>query len=135
LRSGTGLNLPCTKPPFGALVGIDLESGRKVWETPLGDPSTLRADLTMLGKDWGTPNLGGPITTASGVAFVGASFDHFLRAFDVSTGRELWRGPLPVGGRATPMTYEIGGRQFVVIAAGGNEDWGAGDYIVAFALR
>jgi quinoprotein glucose dehydrogenase len=60
--------------------------------------------------------------------------DHFIRAFDVETGRELWKGELPAGARATPMTYVMNGRQFVVVAAGGNEDWGKGDSIVAFAL-
>jgi glucose dehydrogenase len=62
--------------------------------------------------------------------------DHVLRAFDVETGRELWKGPLPGGARATPMTYQVapGGKQFVVVAVGGSEDWGKGDYVVAFAL-
>lgn len=72
--------------------------------------------------------------TAGGLVFIGATMDHFIRAFDIETGRELWKGPLPAGSRATPMTYTINGRQFVVIAVGGNEDWGKGDYIVAFAL-
>ncbi len=134
IRSGTGFNLPCSPPPFGALVGIDLETGKQAWSVPLGDPSTFRPDLKMLRRDWGLPNLGGPITTASGVAFIGAAFDHFLRAFDVATGKELWRGALPAGARATPMTYDFGGRQFVVISVGGGEDWGDGDHVVAFAL-
>ena len=82
----------------------------------------------------GLPNLGGPILTAGGLVFIGASMDHFIRAFDIETGRELWKAELPAGARATPMTYVINGRQFVVIAAGGNEDWGKGDSIVAFAL-
>jgi quinoprotein glucose dehydrogenase len=80
------------------------------------------------------PNLGGPIVTAGGHVFIAATLDHFISAFDIVTGRELWRGALPAGARATPMTYMMNGRQFVVIAVGGNEDWGKGDYIVAFAL-
>lgn len=134
VRSGTGFNLPCSAPPFGELVGIDLETGHKAWSVPLGDPSTLSPGSTMLRKEWGLPNLGGAITTASGIAFIGASFDHFLRAFDVATGRELWRGSLPAGARATPMTYSVEGRQYVAISVGGGEDWGDGDYVVAFSL-
>ena len=133
LKAPSGL--PCTPPPWGALVGINLETGAKAWEVPLGDPATLRPQLAALSKTpLGLPNLGGPIVTAGGIAFIGAALDHYLRAFDVETGRELWRGELPAGARATPMTYEIGGRQFVVICVGGGEDWGPGDYVVAFSL-
>jgi quinoprotein glucose dehydrogenase len=83
----------------------------------------------------GSPNLGGAIVTASGLAFIGATLDRQLRAFDVATGRELWRGALPAGAKATPMTYRAGGRQFVAIAAGGDGDaFGRGDEVVAFAL-
>jgi quinoprotein glucose dehydrogenase len=127
--------LPCTPPPWGALVAIDLRTGTRAWEVPLGDPANLKAELAALSKTpLGLPNLGGPIITAGGIAFIGAAFDHVLRAFDVETGRELWRGPLPGGARATPMTYEAGGRQFVLIAVGGSDEWGAGDYVVAFSL-
>ena len=109
--------VPCTPAPFGKLVAIDLGAGTMAWEAPLP-----------------TPNLGGPITTASGLVFLGATMDRALRAFDIETGRELWKGTLPAGARATPMTYQTGGRQFVVIAAGGGDEWGRGDYLVAFAL-
>jgi quinoprotein glucose dehydrogenase len=129
-------DIPCTKPPFGALVAIDLKTGAKAWDVPLGDPATLRPEIAAVSKTpLGMPNLGGPIATASGVVFIGAAMDHALRAFDVETGRELWKGPLPAGARATPMTYQAGGKQYVVIAVGGNEDWGKGDYVVAFALK
>ena len=128
-------DLPCSPPPWGALVAIDLNTGKKIWDVPLGDPSNLDARLKPLSATpLGLPNLGGPIATAGGVVFVAATLDHFLRAFDVETGRELWKGPIPAGARATPMTYVLNGKQFVVIAVGGNEDWGKGDYIVAFAL-
>ncbi len=128
-------DLPCSPPPWGALVAINLSTGARAWEVPLGDASNLDPRLKPLSPTpIGLPNLGGPIATAGGVVFIGAALDHFLRAFDVETGRELWRGALPAGARATPMTYMIGGRQFVVIAVGGNEDWGKGDYIVAFSL-
>jgi quinoprotein glucose dehydrogenase len=127
--------LPCSPPPWGALVAIDLRTGKKAWDVPLGDVANLEPKLKSLGlPPTGLPNLGGPIVTAGGLVFIGATFDHFLRAFDVETGKELWRGDLPAGSRATPMTYMVNGKQFVVIAVGGNEDWGKGDYIVAFAL-
>jgi quinoprotein glucose dehydrogenase len=125
--------LPCTPPPFGALVGIDIRTGTQLWTVPLGDLSALgdKPAPTPLGS----PNLGGPFVTASGLVFIGATIDHALRAFDVRTGRELWKGALPGGARATPMTYRSpAGRQLVVIAVGGSENWGDGDYLVAFAL-
>lgn len=125
--------LPCTPPPFGTLVAIDLRSGRKLWEVPLGDvrpPGTATA-----GGPLGSPTLGGPIVTASGLVFVAGTIDRRLRAFDITTGRELWSAALPAGGKATPMTFRgDDGRQYVVIAAGGGSLWGAGDSIVAFAL-
>ena len=126
---------PCSPPPWGALVAINLVTGAREWEVPLGDISNLDARLKpRFTTASGLPNLGGPIVTAGGLVFIGAAMDHFLRAFDIETGRELWKGELPAGARATPMTYMMNGRQFVVIAAGGNEDWGKGDSIIAFAL-
>ncbi len=116
--------LPCTPPPFGSLVGVNLKTGGIAWNVPLG----------TMGGAAGSPNLGGPIVTASGLVFIGATLEHAIRAFDIETGRELWKADLPAGARATPMTYEVGGRQFVVIAAGGGGPFGAGDAIVAFAL-
>ncbi|MFN8574719.1 MAG: pyrroloquinoline quinone-dependent dehydrogenase [Gemmatimonadaceae bacterium] len=127
--------VPCTSPPWGSLVAIDLTNGRRAWEVPLGDPVPLRANLAaQLKPTHGTPNLGGPIVTAGGIVFIGATFDHALRAFDLATGAQLWKGTLPAGARATPMTYQAGGRQYVVVAVGGGDEWGNGDYIVAFAL-
>ncbi len=127
--------VPCSPPPWGSVVAVDLKSGKIKWETPLGDIKNLDPKLKSIPTPiMGLPNLGGPIVTAGGLVFIGASMDHFIRAFDTETGRELWKAELPAGARATPMTYVINGRQFVVIAAGGNEDWGKGDSIVAFAL-
>ena len=116
--------LPCVPPPFGSLVAVNLTTGDIAWNVPLG----------TMGGFPGSPNLGGPITTAGGLVFIGATLDRAIRAFDVETGREVWRAALPAGARATPMTYEAGGKQFVVIAAGGGGPFGAGDAIIAFAL-
>lgn len=128
------LGLPCNRPPWGALTAIDLKAGRKAWEVPLGTTSTLAP--FGLAFHWGTPSLGGGITTAGGLLFIGGAMDNRLRAFDSRTGRALWSADLPAGGQATPMTYAIGGRQYVVIAAGGHSvlDTPRGDYVVAYAL-
>lgn len=120
--------LPCSPPPFGALVAVSLRTGEKLWEVPLGNMSAeVPAGL-------GSPNLGGPIVTAGGLVFVGAALDRAIRAYDIRSGEERWKAALPAGGKATPMTYLAGGRQYVVIAAGGGGRFGAGDYLVAFAL-
>jgi quinoprotein glucose dehydrogenase len=133
LKAPSGLL--CSPPPWGALVAVSLETGAKLWEAPLGDPGSLKPEYSALTPmNLGLPNLGGAIVTAGGIAFIGAAMDRALRAFDVETGRLLWTGPLPGGARATPMTYAVGGRQFVAVAVGGNEDWGRGDHVMVFAL-
>jgi len=129
------LGVPCTAPPWGTLVAVDLASGAKRWEVPFG--STRDVAPFPFWFDWGLPSMGGPIVTASGLVFIGASMDDFLRAYDVRSGEELWRARLPAGGQATPLTYRRpGGRQFVVIAAGGHGTLGTtlGDSLVAYAL-
>jgi quinoprotein glucose dehydrogenase len=123
--------LPCTPPPFGSLVAVSLKTGSIAWESPLGVMTGLAKKTDPFA---GSVNLGGPITTASGVVFIGATLDRMIRAYDIDTGRELWKAQLPAGGRATPMTYEWKGRQYVVIAAGGGEVFGKGDQLIAFAL-
>jgi len=129
--------VPCTRPPFGTLVAIDLRTGARLWESPLGSVAGLVGPemAAKLAPDWGSPNLGGPIVTAGGVVFIAAALDRALHAFDIETGRELWRGALPVSGKATPMSYRLAsGEQYVVVTAGGGEVWGKGDYVVAFRL-
>jgi quinoprotein glucose dehydrogenase len=124
--------MPCSPPPFGSLVAMDLTTRTIAWSVPLGNMSPD----TAAGLSLGAPNLGGAIVTAGGLVFIGATLDHQFRAFDVETGRELWRVALPAGGKATPMTY-VGadGRQYVVIAAGGDGGrFGAGDALVAYRL-
>ncbi|MFC6619801.1 membrane-bound PQQ-dependent dehydrogenase, glucose/quinate/shikimate family [Novosphingobium panipatense] len=132
----SALGLPCQAPPWGYVTGIDLVTGKKVWQHRNGttrDQSPIPLPFKM-----GVPSLGGPIVTAGGVAFLGSALDYYLRAYDVTTGEVLWRGRLPAGGQATPMSYwsAESGRQFVVIAAGGHGSLGtkAGDSIVAYAL-
>ena len=127
-------NLPCTPPPWGRLVAIDLETGDVKWDRPMGGVKELE-DVPEA-ESWGSILFGGPIVTAGDLVFIGAAMDDKIRAFDIDTGEELWSAELPAGGQATPMTYEAGGRQYVVIAAGGHANLGTtpGDYVVAFGL-
>ena len=128
------IGMPCNPPPWGVFAAIDMKSGKVLWESTLGTTEELAPLNIALAT--GTPTLGGSLITAGGLAFIGATMDKYLRAFDAKTGAELWQGRLPAGGFATPMTYEWQGRQFVVIAAGGHGQLGAepGDSVVAFAL-
>jgi quinoprotein glucose dehydrogenase len=154
--------VPCTRPPFGSLVAVSMATGTIAWRVPLGTPrppapvaaaaqpaldpappSQVRSGLTQIAPvadpaglaTLGSPNLGGPIITAGGVVFIAATIDQKVRAFDAETGRELWQAQLPAGGKATPMTYMVNGRQYVAIAAGGDGAFfGKGDQVVVFAL-
>lgn len=123
---------PAVRPPWGTLNAIDLNTGDYLWRVTLGE----FPELTAKGiPPTGTENYGGPLVTAGGVLFIGASKDEHFRAFDRKTGRELWKVQLPAGGYATPATYEADGRQYVVIACGGGKmGTKSGDAYVAFAL-
>ena len=113
LRSPGGL--PCNPPPFGTLTAVDAADGRIRWQVPLGS-------LPGGKPEWGSMNLGGPLATAGGLVFIGASLDPAFRAFDVESGKELWKGELPASARSTPMSFQsASGKQFVLIAAGGHD--------------
>ncbi|HJT97214.1 MAG TPA: pyrroloquinoline quinone-dependent dehydrogenase [Rhodanobacteraceae bacterium] len=128
------IGVPCTAPPWGKLVALDLARGKIAWETPLGT-SRDQAPWPFWSIQ-GAPNIGGPLVTGGGLVFIGATSDNYLRAFDTASGTELWTMRLPAGAQATPMSYEAGGRQYVVVAAGGHAKFGTtrGDHLLAFAL-
>lgn len=131
----SALGLPCQAPPWGYVAAVDLTTHQIIWMHKNGtvrDSAPLPLPLPM-----GVPSLGGSITTASGVAFLGGTLDQYLRAYDVRNGEQLWAGRLPAGGQATPMSYTgKDGRQYVLIMAGGHGSLGTrmGDYVLAFAL-
>jgi quinoprotein glucose dehydrogenase len=130
LRAPSGL--PCNPPPFSELIAVDLATGMKKWSVPLGsiplpNGSAIPGGLAM----------GGPMVTGGGLIFVAATTsEQKLRAFDVDSGRELWSGDLPASAQSTPMTFSVGGKQYIVICAGGHGKAGSkmGDSVVAFAL-
>lgn len=128
------LDLPCTPPPWGVLAAIDLSDGGIVWRRALGTIEDLTGGV--LKAELGSPTIGGPMITAGGLVFIASTLDYYLRALDVETGRELWKGRLPTSAQATPMSYEWQGRQYVAIFAGGysNIDTPPGDELIAFAL-
>ena len=123
---------PAVKPPWGTLHAIDLNTGDYKWSVPLGE----YPELTTRGiPKTGTENYGGPVITAGGLVFIAASRDEHIRAFDRGTGKELWKAKLPAGGYATPATYAVKGKQYLVIACGGGKmGTKSGDAYVAFAL-
>ena len=124
---------PCNKPPWGSLTAVDITNGEILWKSDLGTSE----DFIPIIKLSGTPNAGGPVVTASGLVFIGAAMDNYLRVFDIDNGNELWKGRLPAGPQATPMTYMFKGKQYVVIASGGHSRFGTtpGDSVVAFVLH
>ncbi|MCW4115558.1 glucose/quinate/shikimate family membrane-bound PQQ-dependent dehydrogenase [Aurantimonas sp. MSK8Z-1] len=129
------LGLPCQAPPWGYVAGADLTTGEIVWKHQNG--TTRDASPIPLPFAMGVPNLGGPIMTAGNVAFLSGTIDYYVRAYDVTTGEQLWEDRLPAGGQATPMTYMgADGRQYLLVVAGGHGSLGtkAGDSVIAYAL-
>jgi quinoprotein glucose dehydrogenase len=128
------LGLPCKRPPWGFMAGIDLKTMKIVWMHRNGtirDSAPLPIPFKM-----GVPSLGGPMTTAGGVAFLTSTTDYYIRAYDVADGKQLWEDRLPAGAQSTPMTYAVDGKQYVVTAAGGHGSFGTktGDYVIAYTL-
>src|SRR5690606_28309986 len=130
--------LLCTQPPYGGIMAIDLETREVLWDRPFGQarrdgPFGLPSFLPI---DIGTPNNAGSVVTASGLIFIAAATDDLIRAIDIDTGETLWRATLPAGGQAGPATYEVDGRQYLVINAGGHTfmETRIGDYFLAYAL-
>ena len=130
--------LLCKRPPYGGIRAIDMRSGRTIWDRPFGTalrngpwniPSRLPINI-------GTPNNGGPVVTAGGVIFIAAATDNLIRAIDLKTGKTLWQDTLPAGGQATPTVYEVNGKQYLVIMAGGHHfmETPIGDALIAYAL-
>jgi len=131
-------HLPCSPPPWGVLSAVDLRQGRLRWQVPIGSMQNFGGSYP--GVPDGALTLGGPIVTGGGLVFIAGAVDSYLRAYDIETGRELWKGRLPLPGHATPMTYKIRptGKQYVVVAAGGHakvSEEPAGDALVAFTLQ
>ena len=128
------IGLPCKRPPWGYMAAIDLNTMKIVWQHKNGtirDEAPLPVPLKM-----GVPTLGGPLTTAGGVAFLTSTLDYYIRAYDVRNGDVIWEDRLPAGGQSTPMSYAIDGKQYVVTAAGGHGSFGTkvGDYVIAYSL-
>ncbi|MCO5367083.1 membrane-bound PQQ-dependent dehydrogenase, glucose/quinate/shikimate family [Pseudomonas alliivorans] len=141
-RLASGLGIPCTAPPWGSMVGVDLNSGKTEWKRRVGTTKNLKTsfmeDRFPVGFPMGMVAHGGALLTAGGLIFHGATADNFIRAYDVNTGEVLWQYELPAGGQATPSTYTgSDGKQYVIISAGGHGSLGTtlGDSVMAFRLN
>ncbi|MCZ6459285.1 MAG: pyrroloquinoline quinone-dependent dehydrogenase, partial [Gammaproteobacteria bacterium] len=129
------LGAPCSAPPYSTLAGIDLKSGDILWQIPLGTLEELAPWPFSLMK--GAVSMGGAMVTRSGLTFIGGTSDRYFRAFNTETGEELWLDKLPTTANSVPMSYTSGGRQFIVIAAGGHwiSDAPTADYLIAYTLE
>jgi quinoprotein glucose dehydrogenase len=119
------------KPPWGTLNAIDLNTGDYLWRVPLGEfPELTKKGIPITGSE----SYGGPLVTASGLVFIAGTRDERIRAFDKKTGKIVWEYQLPAGGFATPITYEVKGRQYIAIAVGGGRGSNPGGWYIAFSL-
>jgi quinoprotein glucose dehydrogenase len=128
------IGIPCFRPPWGYMAAIDLRTMKVAWMHRNGtirDVAPLPIPMKL-----GVASLGGPLTTAGGVAFLTSTEDYYIRAYDVRDGSQIWEDRLPAGAQSTPMSYAVNGRQYVVTAAGGHGSFGTklGDYVIAYAL-
>ena len=132
----SAFGLPCKQPAWGYVAGVDLKTHDIAWKRRIGTIRDSLPGIPLPPFKMGVPMLGGSISTAGNVMFLGATQDDYIRAINVTNGDELWKGRLPAGGQATPMTYEMNGKQYVVIMAGGHGSFGTkmGDSLVAYAL-
>lgn len=139
----SSLGLPCTRPPWGEIVAIDLITGGILWRRPFGTVEDLSpvpipgfAARALFG-DWGAPNLGGPLVTSGNIVVIGAALDFYLRIFDVHSGEEIWRYRLPTSANSIPISYMHDSRQYIAVAVGGHSGAGTprGDELMVFALR
>ena len=130
------IGLPCIKPPWGKLVAVDLDAGDILWEVPLGSTKNL-APKAVPNLNWGVPNLGGAMLTGSGLIVIGAAAEHTLRIFQTETGEQIWSTDLPAAAMSTPMSYELDGKQYIAVVAGGHDQLGMqrGDYLLVYGLR
>ena len=134
-----GTGVPCTAPPYGGIRAISLDTGKTIWDGPLG---TARRNgpwgiPSYIPFDIGLPNNGGSVVTAGGLVFIGAATDNLFRAIDIKTGKTVWTDVLPAGGQANPIVYEVNGEQYVLIAATGHAfmETGNSDAIIAYKLK
>ena len=134
-----GTGVPCTAPPYGGIRAVSLDTGKTIWDGPLG---TARRNgpwgiPSYIPFDIGLPNNGGSVVTAGGLVFIGAATDNLFRAIDIRTGKTVWTDVLPAGGQANPIAYEINGEQYILIAATGHAfmETGNSDAIIAYKLR
>lgn len=135
------LSVPCFKPPFGTMTAIDLNNGKTKWQVPMGsiEDAPVHGIVPGVHIPLGMPTMGGPLVTKGGLTFFHGSLDYYMRALDNDTGKELWRGRLPVGGQGAPMSYVArDGKQYIVVTVGGATRTGTnanrGDYVIAYAL-
>ncbi|QEI05156.1 membrane-bound PQQ-dependent dehydrogenase, glucose/quinate/shikimate family [Pigmentiphaga aceris] len=138
VRFTSPLDIPCQKPPFGTLTAVDMKTRQVAWQVPVGTvqdtgPFGIKMGLPV---PIGMPTIGGTLATQGGLVFIAATQDYYLRAYDSRTGQEVWKGRLPVGSQGTPISYTAGGKQFVLVSAGGARNSpDRGDYVVAYALK
>ena len=139
VRFMSPLEIPCQKPPFGTLTAVDLKTRKIAWQVPVGTVQDTGPFGVKMGLPIpvGMPTIGGTMATQGGLVFIAASQDYYLRAYDAGTGREVWKGRLPVGSQGTPISYKSTqtGKQYVLVSAGGARNSpDRGDYVVAYAL-